>query len=441
MSQQIYDIAGIGIGPFNLGLACLSHPVKNLKTIFFDKAADFNWHPGMMLDFTTLQVPFLADLVTMADPCSEFSFLNYLKQTDRIYRFYIKEDFFLLRKEYNEYCRWAVSKLPECRFNHLVHTISFIPSEKVYVIHVKNLLTDKEQVVKTRKIVLGTGTQPYVPSFIDRKKIAGVYHNAEYASIKNELLLQNSVSIIGSGQSAAEVFYDLLNSINIEEGQRLHWFTRADRMAPLEYSKLTLELTSPEYVDHFYALPAESRKSILAKQNYLYKGIDLDLINQIYELLYEKSIGRDDLPVSIHTCSELKAVSETSEGILKLDFFHTQQKLPFEHSTDSVVLCTGYQYQLPECLYSIKERIRWDKEGRLDAGRNYAIDTEGNGIYVQNAELHTHGFVTPDLGMGAYRNSVILNEIAGEEIYKTEKRIAFQKFSIPQNHQNADFIN
>ena len=59
--------------------------------------------------------------------------------------------------------------------------------------------------------------------------------------------------------------------------------------------------------------------------------------------------------------------------------------------------------------------------------RNYSIDRH-NAVFVQNAELHTHGFVTPDLGMACYRNSVLIREIAGREIYPIEQRIAFQTF-------------
>lgn len=436
MHSKIYDFIGIGIGPFNLGLASLAKPVKNLNALFFDKAPEFNWHPGMMLDTATLQVPFMADLVTMADPCSPFSFLNYLKQNNRIYKFYIREDFFLLRKEYNLYCRWVVSLLPECLFNHLVHTISYQQEQKHYVVQYKNLVNDEEHIIKTKRVVLGTGTKPYVPPFAESKQLASVYHTSRYLKIKKQLLQQKSITLIGSGQSAAEVFYDLLQEIDYAGGQQLNWFTRADRMAPLEYSSLTLELTSPEYVDHFYALPPDKKNTILSAQNYLYKGINMDLIKQIYDFLYQKSLDYPKLPVNIHTCSALTAISETTSGTMQLRFHHTQQNLGFDFETNAVVLATGYKYQLPECLYGIKERIKWDDEGRLDVNRNYSVDVNASEVFVQNAELHTHGFVTPDLGMGAYRNAIILNEIAGREVYKTEKQIAFQQFSAPQKMTN-----
>ena len=76
----MYDIIGVGIGPFNLGLAALAAPLEDLSAIFFDQAPVFNWHPGMMLSDVTLQVPFMADLVTLADPTSPYSFLNFMNK-------------------------------------------------------------------------------------------------------------------------------------------------------------------------------------------------------------------------------------------------------------------------------------------------------------------------------------------------------------------------
>jgi lysine N6-hydroxylase len=60
------------------------------------------------------------------------------------------------------------------------------------------------------------------------------------------------------------------------------------------------------------------------------------------------------------------------------------------------------------------------------------VDHERSRIWVQNAEVHTHGLTAPDLGMGAYRNSVILRAVTGREVYPIEPAIAFQTFGIPQ---------
>ncbi|KJY46880.1 lysine 6-monooxygenase, partial [Streptomyces sp. NRRL S-444] len=93
-----HDLVGIGIGPFNLSLAALAHGLPHqgageLATAFYDQCHDFRWHPGLLIDGTTLQVPFLADLVTLADPTSPWTFLNYLRHKERLFPFYFAEQF------------------------------------------------------------------------------------------------------------------------------------------------------------------------------------------------------------------------------------------------------------------------------------------------------------------------------------------------------------
>jgi lysine N6-hydroxylase len=386
-----------------------------------------------MLSDATLQVPFMADLVTMADPTSRYSFLNFMKQTGRLYKFYIKEDFYVLRKEYNAYCKWVIEQLPSCRFGQKVLHIAYHTSEAHYELVVEDQLSLEKKLFYARKLVLGTGTTPNVPAFVDQVKHTKVIHTSQYLHRKHELLKQKCVSIIGSGQSAAEIFNDLLPEI--ENGMELKWFTRPDRFFPLEYAKLTLELTSPEYVDYFYNLPEDKRKSVLAKQNQLFKGINYDLINQIFDKLYELSFDHPDLKAQLSTNCQLNEIALNAEGSYGLQFYHTEQEIDFTEQTDFVVMATGYKYKEPFFLEGINERILRTQNGLYHVGRNYAIDRNGDEIFVQNAELHTHGFVTPDLGMGAYRNSAIINAVAGREVYSVERRIAFQQFGVAQTEE------
>jgi len=424
-TQKIYDIIGIGIGPFNLGMAALAAPIEDLSVLFFDQAQDFNWHPGMLLSDVTLQVPFMADLVTMADPTSPYSFLNFMKRTDRLYKFYIRENFYVLRKEYNAYCKWVIAQLPSCKFGQKVLSTNYNEAEEYYELLVENQENFEKRIYLTRKLVLGTGTVPKVPEFVDHDIHLNVIHTSDYLNVKKKLLTQQRVCIIGSGQSAAEIFSDLLPETG--NGMQLKWFTRPDRFFPLEYSKLTLELTSPEYVDYFYNLPGEKRRQVLSQQNSLFKGINFDLINQIYDKLYELSVDHD-LNVQLSPNCQLDGVSIAEDGGYNLHFYHIEQEKEFIGQTDFVVMATGYTYKEPRFLAGINNRILRSADNLYHVGRNYSIDVNGDEIFIQNAELHTHGFVTPDLGMGAYRNSMIINTVLGREVYQVEKRIAFQQF-------------
>ena len=434
---RVYDFAAVGVGPFNLGLAALSEPVDGLDGVFLERRESFDWHPGMMLEPAHLQVPFMADLVTLADPTSPYSFLNFLKQTGRLYRFYIRENFYPLRAEYNQYCQWVAGQLESVRFGTDVREISY--DGGVYRLAVEG--PGGPEVLHARRLVLGTGTSPHVPAACEGIMNAGglVLHNADYLPRKAELQKQRSITIVGSGQSAAEIYYELLQEIDVH-GYQLNWVTRSGRFFPLEYTKLTLEMTSPEYVDYFHGLPQEQRDSLIKTQKNLYKGINSELIDAIYDLLYAKSLsGIVDTRLLTH--SALTGASwDPAAGSHTLHLRHEEQGADYSLDTEAVVLATGYGYVEPEFLAGVQDRIARDNRGRFAVERNYSTGVEPGEIFVQNAELHTHGFVTPDLGMAAYRNSCILREITGREVYPVEQSIAFQQFGTqePAGFQGGD---
>lgn len=433
MNNKIYDFIAIGIGPFNLGLACLVEPVKELDGLFLDKNEGFDWHTGMMMENAMLQTPFMADLVTLADPTSRFSFLNYLKQKGKIYSFYIRENFFMMRKEFNQYCQWACEQLNNLQFSTHVDLVTYDDRNECYQVHTHSTLNQQKQVYYTKRLVFGTGPSPSIPRCVG-SPTRNIHHSSAYLPNKERIQNSKSVTVVGSGQSAAEIYYDLLSDIE-KHDYHLSWITRAPRFYPLEYSKLTLEMTSPEYIDYFHQLPTEQRDKLNREQKSLYKGINISLINDIYDLMYTKQLD-GELKVNLYTHSELTALSHSPSGELELTLCHQEQQQEYRHNTESLILATGYHYQPPQFIEGIYHRIHWDDAGRYAVNRNYSIDAN-NQIFVQNAEIHTHGFVTPDLGMACYRNSYILNAMLGKTVYTIEKSIAFQKFGAGEDNNNG----
>jgi lysine N6-hydroxylase len=416
-----YDFVGIGLGPFNLGLACLTEPIDQLDGIFLDSKPDFEWHAGMFLEGAHLQTPFMSDLVTLADPTSPYSFLNYLKEKGRLYSFYIRENFYPLRVEYDDYCRWAANKLSNVRFSTTVAEVTYDEEAESYVVR-----TTAGETFRARRLVLGTGTPPYLPEAC--QGLGGDFlHNSEYLRHKEALQKKESITLVGSGQSAAEIYYDLLSEIDVH-GYRLNWVTRSPRFFPLEYTKLTLEMTSPEYVDYYHALPEKTRYRLTNEQKGLFKGIDGDLINEIFDLLYQKNLG-GPVPTRLLTNSSLNSATYEN-GTYTLGLRQEEQEKDYEIDTQGLVLATGYKYAEPEFLRPVKNRLRYDSQGNYDIARNYAIDVTGRGVFLQNAGVHTHSITSPDLGMGAYRNSYIIRELLGSEYYPVEKTIAFQEFAV-----------
>lgn len=429
MTQHVHDFIAIGLGPFNLGLACLADPIEELDGLFLERRDGFDWHPGMLLEDATLQTPFLADLVTMADPTSRFSVLNYLKQQGRLYNFYIRESFFLLRNEYNRYCQWAVEQLDSVRFSTEVERVEFEDASGLYRVSCRDTGSGEAREYLARHLVLGTGTTPWLPEGC-RDVEPRPIHSGEYLQRKAELQRQPAITVVGSGQSAAEIYRDLLADID-RFGYRLDWITRSPRFFPLEYAKLTLEMTSPDYIDYFHALPEATRNALTREQKGLYKGINEDLINDIYDLRYAKELV-GEVRSSLFTNAQLETCRFDAErGEYDLTLWHTEQQRHYRHRTQALVMATGYRYHMPDFLAPIASRIAFDEAGRFAVGRFYDIDGGEGRLFVQNAELHTHSLAAPDLGMGPYRNACLIRAMTGKEIYPVERRIAYQRFGAP----------
>lgn len=422
--DRVYDLVGIGIGPFNLGLACLSEPLDDVDSLFFDENDGFAWHHGMMLDDATIQVPFLADLVSMADPTSRFSFLNWLKHVGRLYPFYIREDFHPLRREYDAYCRWAAEQLPNLRWQHRVESVEYLEDRDLFL--VTSLSSQGVEKHLARNVVTGIGTGPRVPEPLQGLE-RNVRHSSRFLHERDEIVTAESIAIVGSGQSAAEIYLDLLNSQK-EHGYRLDWITRSPRFFPMEDTKLTLELTSPEYVRHFHGLPEEMRDRLGREQRGLYKGISMTTIDEIYEALYRESFERR-IPTTLLTNTAVTGAEQTpgTDGTT-LSLRHQETGETTERTAQQLVLATGYAPRDPEFLRPVDQLIRRDRAGRPDVDLEFHIDTLGGRLFVQNAEEHTHSLTAPDLGMGAWRNATILKNVTGREVYPIERNIAFQEF-------------
>ena len=428
-----YDIIGVGIGPFNLGLAALTQPLVDsgeISAAFFDKRPAFCWHPGLLLEESTIQVPFLADLVTLADPTSAYSFLNYLKLSGRLHRFYIREDFYPLRREYSDYCAWVSAQLDTTFWGIEVLAVRPAPASLRNDAGVCWLveLSDGRRVL-ARNVVSGVGTTPFVPDeligALDSSAHPRALHSADYLSAREALRVASSVTVVGSGQSAAEIYADLLPQA-VASGKRVDWLTRSPRFFPMEYTKLTLELTSPEYARYVRQLPMERRDQLLRDNRNLYKGISSETINSIYDMLYRLSLSSN---LTEHTTLHAGvSVSYSGNGrdTLEFDLCHEETGTHSPHSTHAAVLCTGYRSaQIPAFLEPSREQLNLDPQGRFDLDGSFAADDAAT-LFVLNADEHLISLNGPDLGMGPWRNSIVLRAITGREVYPIERAIAFQ---------------
>lgn len=430
------DILGIGIGPFNLGLASLLSHHQEIKAVFLDKKQQFHWHEGLLLEGTTLQIPFFADLVTIADPCHPLSYINYLHQHDRLHQFYYYDHLLIPRREYDHYCRWASKQLPDCHFGENVLDVTYDEKRDKFIIESQSS-NEQNQFYLSQDLVIGIGTQPHYPKWLSACVHPLVKHAAEFATLQKELNQCKQVTVVGSGQSAAEcvlALYRTLSPEKIQAGASIRWITRSAGFHPMEFSKLGQECFTPSYMQYFQSIPREKRREIAAGQGLIYKGISFSTIGEIYDLLYERTVAGADAGLTLYSNCEVEDLQVSSSGQINLSCLHTQLDQRQTIQSDAVIAATGYRHHWPKWFEKLKNKVlKTDEYNDCLVQEDFTAERcdQGKGrIFIQNAEIFQQGVGSPDLGIGATRNSVIINQLLGREAYRIPKHSAFQHYGL-----------
>lgn len=425
-SPTVLDAVGIGIGPFNLSLAALSDGVDGLATRFFDAKSLFSWHPGMMVDGAVLQVSFLADLVSLTDPTSRWSYLNYLRTTGRIYGFYLSEHTRISRREYSEYCAWVSRGLDNCEFGKVVLGVEWIPEDAVFELLLDDGVGNLDR-VRSRNVIIGVGTSPSVPTSFPGTG-PNIIHSSDYLLHRDEIGGSERIAVVGSGQSGAEIVLDLLRNGVVDRGS-ISWITRSSAFAPMEQSKFGVEHFTPDYIRYFYGLSEDARDDLVGDQWQLYKAASVETLNAIFDFMY---LHRPSIVLAPNVEVSWRPTDGLGNGVT-LGCMHRHSRVSRDLSFDRVVLATGYKPTPPPLGRSVLDALKLDSKGRFAISPDYRLVTDSSitgSIFVQNAEVHTHGVGAPDLGLGAHRSAVIVNSISGRECYPLPDRTAFTSFGM-----------
>lgn len=407
------DVAGIGAGPFNLSLAALLAPKTQLSGCFFERRPRFDWHAGMMLPGTYMQTSYLKDMVTPVDPTNPYSFLAYLTQKGRFYRFINAEYSNVRRVEYADYMRWVAEQVPNIAFSSEVQEVSFDGHDFVLG------FADRAP-QRARHIVMATGLQPHLPEWARGLTGDHCQHSHDYMRAHHSLSGKR-VTVIGGGQSGAEIFLDILS------GRRgcvaeLNWITRRANLEPLDETPFTNEYFTPDYVRAFFTLPDATKRQRVVEQKLAGDGISPVTLRDISQALYENDfLNPEPLTARILPYREVVGLHRQA-GHFQLNIHNGFDAARELQAADEVILATGYQQNLPKCLAPLIPRLAHDVGGGLVLNEDYSVPWDGpagNRIYVQNGGRYSHGIADPQLSLAAWRASVIINSLAEQPLYAT----------------------
>jgi lysine N6-hydroxylase len=418
-----FDVAGVGIGPFNLSLAALLRPLPNIQSRFYERQAALGWHPGMLLPGSRMQTSFLKDLVTPVDPTSPFGFLSYLVARGQLYRFLNAEYARVHRAEYANYLRWVADQLPNLAFGREVKEVSADSNGF-------RLVLDNLERVTSDHLVVAAGLVPHLPAGAERALGPDCLHSHTYMTTPLSIEGRR-VLIIGGGQSSAEIFLDLLSGRR-GRARQLDWLTRRSNLSPLDETPFTNEYFTPDYVHRFHELPEARRHHIVPRLKLAGDGISPITLGEIYQRLYELDcLGGAGPRHTILPDREMRLLQRSGAG------FHVEAHNAFSGrdevlSADTVILATGYRYRLPACLAPLAERFEKDAEGAPRLDTDYSVRWDGppgHRLYMQNAGHRSHGIADAQLSLAAWRAAVICNGVAGREVYRVAAQPALLRWA------------
>lgn len=400
------DLAGVGIGPFNLSVAALADELPELRTRFFDKRPAFAWHPGLLLPGARMQTSFLKDLVTAVRPTSPHSFVSYLVERGRFHAFLAAERGAVDRREFADYLAWVAGRVPSLRFGCEVHEVHARP-HGFELVHAGGR-------THARDLVLGTGRVPALPACARAVVGERCFHAIDV--LERSLALTGArVAVIGGGQTGAEIVLELLRA-RWGTPREVTWISRRMNFEPLDESPFTNHLFSPGYVDAFHALERAKRVELLERHKLAGDGISGETLQALHEQLYARAVA-GERGVELLPGRELVELREAAGGGFSLAL-HCGLEGVVEHDrADWVILCTGLREQLPRCVEPLLPELALDDRGRMQVGQRFMVarrDPSAAGrMYVVNGGRESHGVAESQLSLMAWRSALILDDVLG----------------------------
>jgi L-ornithine N5-oxygenase len=416
------EVVGVGLGPSNLALAvaAVEQVQDHSGWLFLEKQNQCNWHPGMLLEGARLQISFLKDLVTMRNPQSYFTFVNYLKQNNRLDEFINLSTFNPTRIEFNDYLNWICKNIPPglVQMNKEVISINPITSAKGIVtdleIHSKDP-AGNEMVIVSKNIVVAVGGKPNIPKQFARNRNHRIFHSSEYlnqitAFKQNEKL---SIGVVGTGQSAAEIIMHVSKKFPLS---KVYSIQRKSTLKPADNSPFVNEVFFPRNVDFMYQISNDDKRlqQLEEYQNTNYAAVDIEILQDIYGKMYEDRLSGHE---QIHMISNVDIVDVTigAHEKVMLDLIN---HLNDEHISvpplDIVFLATGYdRTSIPAFLEPIRDYLSYSGK-QLVLNRAYKAQTAEEflpSLYIQGLSEMSHGISDSLLSILSVRSGEIINSI------------------------------
>jgi len=414
VTDQEVDVLAIGAGPANLALAVAIEESDSRalaeSTLLLEQYPDVKWQRSLLLPWVRSQVSFLKDLVTLRNPRSRFSFLNFLHDRGRLNEFVNLSTFHPFRWELSDYMQWVADSLDHVGIRYGARGERVEPRRGAdgSVVGWTVTLADGDT-VRCRDLVIGVGRDPHIPEVFRELPADRVIHSTQYCSRIAQTPTDRPVRVVvvGGAQSAAEMFMALYQDLPLSQPTIV---MRSVGLQNYQTSKFVNELFFPSFVDEFYNCAAEVRAQILDEVRLTnYAGLAPPFVDEAYSMLYtQKMLGPQRSSVRVLT-EVVGARVDGDEVVLDLRDRKSGKVEPLR--CDLVLLGTGYEPRMPAMVRELAERVGLDD---IAVSRRYRVDlgdSAWGAMYLQGVNEQTHGIADSLISVLAHRSQDIVTDL------------------------------
>lgn len=412
--ERHMSVVAVGAGPANLAFAVAVEemaPELAGETLLVEKHDDIAWQRGMLLPWTQSQVGFLKDLVTLRNPRSRYTFVNYLHSIGRLDDFINLGSPVPFRLEVSAYLQWVAKSLErvQVEYGRAVTAITPVSSRDDGVWDRWRVEFDTGEVVRSRNVVIGVGRAPHVPGVFRGLPADRVVHSTAFTEQLPRLdpTAVRRVVVVGGAQSAAEMLWTMYQRFPAAECRML---MRSAGLRGYESSAFTNELYFPSFVDQFHAGSAEVRAQVLQEMHRTnYAGLAPGMLDALYRQMYQDRLT-GDTRIVMHTLTDVVATRmEGDEVVLTV---HDRLRATTEElRADVVLLGTGFEQDKPALIRQVAAAV---DVREITVDRNYRMVTPASvtaGCYLQGVNEATHGIADSLISVLAARAGEMVTDL------------------------------
>jgi L-ornithine N5-oxygenase len=415
MTHRDVELLAIGAGPSNLALAValeeLAPDDLARNSLLIDRSDTVAWQPGLLLPWAKSQISFLKDLVVRRNPNSKFSFVNFLHVNGRLNDFINMGSFMPYRVEFSEYLAWVAASLDKVKVELGRECVAVSPRRDA-----DGGLTGwtarlgDGSTIGSRYLVIAGGRDAYIPPVFRGLSPDRVIHSTRYSPFVaglNHHEQPRKVAVVGSAQSAAEVFRALQDDLPTSE---ISWVMRAIGLPVLQSSKFTNELYYPSFVDTTYDAEPERREQI-RREFYRtnYSAVAPDLLDSLYSEKYVARLNGWNR-CSMLTFAQIVGAREDEDGVV-LEVEDRATGEVSELRRDLVFLATGFSRAMPAMVQRLAGELGL---ADVSVSRRYRLlldEPSTAACYLQGVNEATHGIPDSLLSVLASRSADTVEDI------------------------------